>query len=654
MGIQSINFYGLKISVFSKEELIDEIISNIKHNEKKVYFGHSLAYFVLFKKFPEIYKYSNNYDIMVTDGRLFHLFAKMLGAPLKFDISIPFASRLIMDIANEHKFSMMVIGSTPEKNKAATENLRKKYPNAIVYDGYDGGSFSEKEQIETVKIINKVSPDILFIGVSSPKKEIFTTKWKDELNVKIIVPFGGMIDGLAGKVVLTPLWLKKMGLAHLIRTIQEPKRFLKLFFTSIFDTFFIIIPLALFYKYILRRKEFNIIELYLKVFNKSLSKQKTFNTDFKKCSRCISDTTMSEIEFDENGVCNFCHLHDKFAEMHQLGKEGEEKINKLVNKIKNKGRNKNYDCIVGVSGGTDSTFLLYWAVKIAKLRVLAVTFDNGWSSDIAVSNIKNATEKLGVDLHTVVADWEEKKDLQRSFLKASVSDADAPTDYAIYTILYREAINEGVCFSLNGHSFRTEGTVPKSWSYFDGRYIRSVHKKFGTIKLKHFPIMTLLQFAYYVLYKKIRDVRVFDYIEYDKAKAKEIIKNELGWKDYGGHHHENIFTRFFQSYYLPVKFNIDKRKVEYSALIRSGQMKKEGAVKELKTPYQFYQEDINYVLKKLDFSQEEWENIMKSPRKSYKDFPSYYHYIVKLRFPLKIAAKMNLIPKILYEKYAKM
>jgi len=374
--------------------------------------------------------------------------------------------------------------------------------------------------------------------------------------------------------------------------------------------------------------------------------------NIKICTRCVSDTTMSEIEFDEKGVCNFCKLHDRFVELHPLGKEGEKRINTLVDTIKRDGNNKSYDCIIGLSGGTDSTYLLYWAVKKG-LRPLAVMFDNGWSTDIAVRNIKNATDILGVELHT--ADWEEMKDIQRAFINASVSDADAPTDYAIYSVLYTEAIHAGVRYSLNGHSFRAEGSVPKSWSYFDGRYVKSVLKKHGTLKrIKSFPLMSLSQFVYYSAIRKIRDIRVFDYIEYDKAAAKKLIAKELNWEDYGGHHHENIFTRFFQSYYLPVKFGIDKRKVEYSALIRSGQMTREEAVEEIYKPYPYNQEDIDFVIKKLGFSEEEWENIMIAPRKTFKDYPTYYSIIKRMKYPMKIAADMNIIPKILYEKYAKM
>jgi len=196
------------------------------------------------------------------------------------------------------------------------------------------------------------------------------------------------------------------------------------------------------------------------------------------CSRCILGTTVPDIRFDEKGVCNYCKIHDKFEEKYPLNENGKEKLRELINKIKLKGKNKKYDCVVGISGGTDSTYCLYLIKKMG-LRPLAVHLDNGWDSQIAVDNMKKAVEKLGVDLKTIKVDWEEFRDLQISFLKASVPDAEIPTDIAIYSILYRVAAELGVHFVLNGHSFRTEGTAPISWTYMDGKYLESVHKRFG-------------------------------------------------------------------------------------------------------------------------------------------------------------------------------
>lgn len=302
--------------------------------------------------------------------------------------------------------------------------------------------------------------------------------------------------------------------------------------------------------------------------------------DNKICSKCISDTTIPEIRFDENGVCNFCKVHDDLEKKYPLNEEGKRKLNELVEEIKTKGKNHEYDCIIGVSGGRDSTFTLHTAVKLG-LRPLAVHFDNGWNSEIAVSNIRKPTNKLNVDLHTVVADWEEFKDLQIAFLKASVSDAEIPTDYAILSVLYQVANELEIKYILIGHSFRTEGIAPLGWTYMDGRYVKSVHEKFGKTKIKSFPILSLWELLYYTFVKKVKFIHLPEYIEYDQKKVMEVLEKELNWEFYGGHHHESTYTNFFQSFYLPKKFNIDKRKIECSALIRSGQMTRDEALENI-------------------------------------------------------------------------
>ena len=207
----------------------------------------------------------------------------------------------------------------------------------------------------------------------------------------------------------------------------------------------------------------------------------------KVCTRCLLDTTASDIWFDESGECKYCKIHNEMEKAHPLGPSLEKELQSIVNKIKKDGKGKPYDCIAGVSGGRDSTYTLLTAVKLG-LRPLAVHFDNGWNSDISVKNIKKACETLHVDLFTIVADWEEFKDLQVSFLKSSTPDADIPTDYAIYSVLYHVANKEGIKYILNGHSYRTEGTCPISWTYMDPLYVSSVHKRFGKIKeFKSFP-----------------------------------------------------------------------------------------------------------------------------------------------------------------------
>ncbi|GAB3317331.1 N-acetyl sugar amidotransferase [Larkinella ripae] len=374
-------------------------------------------------------------------------------------------------------------------------------------------------------------------------------------------------------------------------------------------------------------------------------------TDYRRCNRCVLDTTVADIWFDEAGICKYCHIHDEMDRLHPV-ETMQQDLERIVEKIKRDGRDKPYDCIVGVSGGRDSTYTLYMARKLG-LRPLAVHFDNGWNSDIAVSNIRKATDLLRVDLHTVVADWEEFKGLQRAFLKASVPDADIPTDYAIYSVLYETAAKEGVGYILNGHSFRTEGTSPISWTYMDGRYFKDVHKKFGTGVVRSFKVMMLPYLLYCSFVKRIREVRLLEYVDYNKKKVDDVLARDLGWVYYGGHHHENLYTKFFQSFLLPNKFNIDKRKTELSALIRSGQVAREEAIAELEgSSYEYDRSVVTYAISKLGWSLEEWESVYHRAPQSHQDFKTYLPLIKLLRLPIWVACKLRILPHILYLKYA--
>ncbi len=368
------------------------------------------------------------------------------------------------------------------------------------------------------------------------------------------------------------------------------------------------------------------------------------------CSKCILDTTVPEITFDEEGVCNYCKINDEIMREYPAGVEGDRMLSELVSKMKKHGKGKKYDCVVGVSGGTDSTYTLYLMKKMG-LRPLAVHFDNGWNSEIAVENIKNATEILGVDLYTLVADWEEFKDMQVAFLKSSTPDAEVPTDYAIISVLLKVAAKEKVKYIVEGQASRAEGTTPIGWTYHDGRYLRSVQRKYGSKKAKSFPVLSLFQLLYLFFVKRIKLVRPLEYTEYSKQMAREVNTKELKWKDPGGHHHESIFTKFFQSYYLPKKFNIDKRKRECSAKIRSGKMTRDEALKEVSAPYPVEDGIVDYVKSKLELSDEEFEKIMNAANKSFLDYPTYFPLIQLLRWPIKIACQLHIFPPIFYYKY---
>ena len=355
------------------------------------------------------------------------------------------------------------------------------------------------------------------------------------------------------------------------------------------------------------------------------------------------DHTDPGLHLDAEGICQYCHVQDELESKYPLGQRGEEMLLEQVNLMKAAGKGKTYDCIIGVSGGTDSTYQLHLAKKHG-LRALAVHFDNGWNSDIAVSIIEHVTRKLGFDLQTYVVDWEEFKDLQLAFLKASTPDSEIPTDLAIQKVLYQVAAQEGIHYILNGHSFRTEGKVPIMWSYGDGRYLKAVHKKFGTKKLKTFPNYTIWDLFMYTYVKRIKQVRLLYYVPYDKQAMKKFLADEYGWKDYGGHHYESVYTRFYQGYILPTKFGIDKRKREYSALVRSGQMTKSEAQRilreDLPMPAELAKSDKQYVIKKFELTEKEFDEIMSRPHKTFLDFPNYYSLIKRFRKPIAWLYKM--------------
>jgi len=379
--------------------------------------------------------------------------------------------------------------------------------------------------------------------------------------------------------------------------------------------------------------------------------QKFIPTANKVCVRCVMDDSAKGIIFDIDGICNFCKIHDELELQYSLGENSTKELNKIIEKIKKDGKGKKYDCIVGVSGGRDSTYTLYSAVKLG-LKPLAVHFDNGWNTEIAVKNIKNVCQKLNVDLFTYVANWEEFKDMQRAFLKASVSDADVPNDWTIFSVLFKAASQEGLKYIVHGHSFRTEGSSPLTWTYMDGKYLMDIQRKFGSRKIKSFPIMTIYDFLYYSFFKRIRQIRLLYFLPYDEKEILNVLKNEVGWIDYGGKHHESKFTGFFQSYVLTRKFNIDKRKLHFSALIRSNQMSRNEAINEIKDdPYDGGEETINYCLKKLDFSVEDFNVVMEDKVKYFYDYNTYFGLVKKLKTPIKWGTKLGLIPSSVYKKY---
>ena len=347
---------------------------------------------------------------------------------------------------------------------------------------------------------------------------------------------------------------------------------------------------------------------------------------YQICNRCVMDTTDSDIMFDEKGICNHCRQYDESVKRFVFdGEEGKEKLNHIVNEIKKSGKGKEYDCIIGVSGGVDSSYVAY-KVKELGLRPLAVHLDNGWDSELAVKNIELFLKKLDIDLDTHVLDWEEFKDLQLSFLKASTPDSEIPTDHAIWTVLYKMADQIKTKYVIFGCNIRTESHLPRSWSHghMDWKYINSIQHQFGKLPLNTFPYMNFVRYNKNLLHHK--SINILNYLDYSKKDAMKILENELGWKYYGGKHYESIYTRFYQGYILPRKFGYDKRRMHLSSLICSGEITRSEAMDELKNesyPKELQNQDKEYVIKKFGITEGEFEGIMNLPKKRFEDYPSY-------------------------------
>ena len=341
---------------------------------------------------------------------------------------------------------------------------------------------------------------------------------------------------------------------------------------------------------------------------------------YQMCSKTVVDTSDVDIAFDSDGVSNYYKKYDYYFEMygHKDGTSNQ-RLNKIVERIKNDCINKEYDCIIGLSGGIDSSYLLYYAVEILNLRVLPFHVDTGWNSEIAVSNISKMVEKLNLNLHTLVLDWNEIRDLQKSFLIAGVPNLDIPQDHSFNAAIYREAAKFDIKYILNGNNFVTESILPNSWGYdaTDLTHLLDIHSKFGNVKLKTYPKLTLFKkFFYYPVIKKNISVEPLNYIDYDKDKAIDLLKEKFDWKSYGGKHNESLFTKFFQSYYLIKKFGFDKIKAHLSSLIVANKISRDEAIQILKKPALSDLEiknEIEFFCSKLDISLKNFEVIMNEP-----------------------------------------
>lgn len=372
---------------------------------------------------------------------------------------------------------------------------------------------------------------------------------------------------------------------------------------------------------------------------------------YRICTRCVMDTTDPEIVFDGEGICNKCTKVVKTMNSFPYNLSPEEKrkmLDRLVTEIKRKGKNKKYDCIIGVSGGADSTYLAF-KVKELGLRPLAVHLDNGWDSELAQKNIELTLKKLNIDLYTYVIDWKEFRDIQFSFLKSSTPDLEIPTDHAIIAILFRTAAKYNLKYILTGLNMATESVHATAWSngIYDWKYVYNIHKLFGKIKFKTYIHFTLAQFIYYRFVLNIKRLSFLDYLDYNRCSAVKILESEIGWRDYAYKHYESFYTKFFQAYILPHKFGFDKRKPHLSSLIMSGQWTRQEALKELKKPLydrKILKDDIEYVAKKFGIGTDELNKLLKQPNKYFSDYPSYqkdWYYKILLSLNIKYKSLFN-------------
>ena len=371
----------------------------------------------------------------------------------------------------------------------------------------------------------------------------------------------------------------------------------------------------------------------------------------KVCSKCIYDERVSSISFDADGVCNYCHQIDMLKNQYGTGRnQGHVKLEGYIKDMRMNGRNKPYDCIIGVSGGTDSSYLIHLA-KQWGLRPLAVHYDNTWNSAIATTNIHKVLSILDVDLYTHVVKNTELDDILRSFFLAGVAELDAHTDLGYAFLLRQVAAKYGIRHILEGHSFVAEGITPLGRNYFDGRYIKSIHQQFGILKMETYPLMTFSRFLKSALFNQVKFIRPFWYINYSKKSAQKILFDEYNWEYYGGHHLENRITNFAHSIYLPQKFNSDMRNNTLSARVRNGELCRTQAWAEYNTPLLIEHDLIRYFKKRLNISDNKYEEIMQAPPKNWTEYPTYKKRFERMRLLFHILAKANLVPMSFYLKY---
>jgi N-acetyl sugar amidotransferase len=369
------------------------------------------------------------------------------------------------------------------------------------------------------------------------------------------------------------------------------------------------------------------------------------------CSRCIFSDEIFTITFNENGVCNYCiqieELCDEYGTKTQAG---ENKLLKLIGEIKKKGEKNKYDCAIGISGGTDSSYLLMKAYDWG-LKPLAVHYDNTWNTAVSTENIRKITSSLNIDLYTHVINNKEHDQIKLAFLKAGVQEFDTDTDLAFVQVLRSAAAKYNIKYILEGHSFMEEGISPIHNNYFDGRYIEDIILKHSNIKIKTYPLMTFFQFLKWIIVYRQKFIRPLWYINYTKKKAREELQGRTGWLNYDGHHLENRASSFAHQIWIPERFGTDYRILVLAAKVRNGEISRQEALKQFNSPLKKNEKLEKYVIKRLNLTLEEYKEIFRNKKKTWRDFKTYKNRFEKLRFLFYLFAKAKLIPYSFYLKY---
>jgi N-acetyl sugar amidotransferase len=381
------------------------------------------------------------------------------------------------------------------------------------------------------------------------------------------------------------------------------------------------------------------------------------NATAQVCRRCCVDTTVAGVTFDSAGICSYCHLHEQLERDFPAGAEGRRRILAIADKIRKAGMGKKYDCVAGISGGRDSCFTLHVAVRELGLRPLAVHFNDGFGNPVAGENMRKLTAKLGVDLRTVSSDWRESKDLRIAALKASTPDLELAADIGIATALYGAAVQENIKYILIGQSFRTEGIAPLEWNYLDGRYLKSMSRTFGKVSLRSWKPanpgfnLDLREMVYYTLVKGVSSILPLYNWDYVRQDASALLAAEYGWVNPGAHYLDDLYQALM-TYVLRVKFGIDRRKYNYAALVRSGQMTREEALAKIAQPYAA--EDaklIELCIKRLGLTREEFDGFLALPPRTFRDYPTNFRLLRLMRPVIWMMAELGMVPRSSYLKY---